>query len=298
MGEATSDPLRFDVADGVAEEFNVTSLQPDTEYSIQVAAVTRKGDGTRSRAVNVRTFGGVPTKPEISISFLKDEPQMSVRVYWNKPNHTYGPLLEYKLRYGRIDDTVRDEVIMPSTESNKILENLERGTRYEFKLSGRNSVGWGQESITFLDTPEGVPSAPPQNLTNRLQSPTTVVFTWDPPPHQYHNGKISVYGIQFHKLIDLTPSEYNATQPRSIFSALDENTEYTFRFVSNFAHNILVYMNLRLCRVRAYTAKGAGPWSEKIQIMTPGDAPPAPTNVQALSTSESSVEVWLILMTS
>ena len=45
-------------------------------------------------------------------------------------------------------------------------------------------------------------------------------------------------------------------------------------------------------RVRAYTAKGAGPWSEQVQLMTPGDAPPAPINVQALSTSETSVEVW------
>ncbi|KAJ6224858.1 hypothetical protein RDWZM_003403 [Blomia tropicalis] len=273
LGEASGDPIRFDVADGMAEEYNLTTLQPDTEYSIQVAAVTRKGDGMRSKPINKRTFGGVPSRPEISISLIKDEPQMSVRVLWNKPNHTYGQLLEYKLRYGRIDNTIRDEIIMPSSESFKVLEQLERGAKYEFKLSGRNSVGWGQETETFLETPEGYPSASPQNVTHRLQSPTTVVFIWDPPPYQSQNGKISGYGIQFHKLIDLTPTEYNTDKGRMIFSTLDENTEYTFR-------------------VRAYTAKGPGPWSDKIQIMTPGDAPPAPTNVQALSTSETSVEVW------
>lgn len=31
----------------------------------------------------------------------------------------------------------------------------DRGTRYEFRLSGRNSLGWGQEFVTYLDTPEG-----------------------------------------------------------------------------------------------------------------------------------------------
>lgn len=229
IGEPNGEQLRFDVADGQAQEFNVTTLQPDTEYSIQVAAVTRKGDGTRSRSVNVKTAGGVPTKPEIFISFLKDDPRMSVKVYWTKPNQTYSQLLEYKLRYGRVDDTVRDEIIMPAAETLKIIENLERGTRYEFRLSGRNSIGWGQESITYLDTPEGVPSSPPQNITDRLQSPTTVVFTWDPPAYQQQNGKITGYGIHFHKLIDIIPTEYNTTNLRMVFSSLDENTEYKFR---------------------------------------------------------------------
>ena len=228
-GESIGDPIRIDVADGLAEEFNVTSLQPDTEYLVQVAAVTRKGDGTRSKSANVRTFGGVPTKPEIFVSFLKDEPQMSVKVNWNKPNNTYSQLLEYKLRYGRVDNMVKDEIIMPSSESTKTLDGLERGTCYEFRLSGRNSVGWGQESVAFIDTPEGYPSSPPQNITNRLQSPTTVVFTWAPPLYQYQNGKISGYGIQFHKLIDLTPTEYNTSETRLVISQLSENTEYTFR---------------------------------------------------------------------
>lgn len=229
LSEPTGEQLRFDVADGSAREYNITTLQPDTEYSIQVAAVTRKGDGTRSRAVNVKTIGGVPTRPEIFISFLKDDPRMSVKVYWTKPNQTFSQLLEYKLRYGRVDDSVRDEVIMPATETLKIIEDLEHGARYEFRLSGRNNIGWGQESITYLDTPEGAPSAPPQNITDRLQSPTTVVFTWDPPSYQQQKGKITGYGVHFHKLMDVTPTEHNTTNLRVVFSSLDENTEYKFR---------------------------------------------------------------------
>lgn len=45
-------------------------------------------------------------------------------------------------------------------------------------------------------------------------------------------------------------------------------------------------------RVRAYTSLGPGPWTESVVIITPGDAPPAPTDVQAMATSETSVEVW------
>jgi len=59
--------MRFDVLDGSAQELNVTGLQPDTKYSVQVAALTRKGDGARSPPVTVKTPGGVPNRPSINL---------------------------------------------------------------------------------------------------------------------------------------------------------------------------------------------------------------------------------------
>lgn len=57
-GDLVNEPKRYDVADENAEEYNVTKLQPETLYAVQVAAVTRKGDGTRSRVKTVKTLGG------------------------------------------------------------------------------------------------------------------------------------------------------------------------------------------------------------------------------------------------
>jgi hypothetical protein len=62
-----NDPMKFDVFGDAELELNVTGLQPDTTYSIQVAALTRKGDGDRSTPVNVRTPGGVPNRPALTI---------------------------------------------------------------------------------------------------------------------------------------------------------------------------------------------------------------------------------------
>ena len=229
-GDLINDPIRYDVADGMANEYNVTGLQPDTEYAIQVAAVTRKGDGTRSRSKNVRTLGGVPSRPDILIRLLQDEPQMSVEVHWSRPNHTYGQLIRYKLKYGRIDSNNREEMEIEAQEQHKIIRDLDRGARYEFRIAGSNAIGWGQESIAYVETPEGIPRAPPQNLTHRLQSPTTVVVNWDPPLPQYRNGRISGYGIHFHKQSEQMTNEYNTSQTRMVFSSLDENTEYSFRY--------------------------------------------------------------------
>jgi netrin-G3 ligand len=59
--------MRFDVLDGNAQELNVTGLQPDTKYSVQVAALTRKGDGDRSPPITIKTPGGVPNRPTVNL---------------------------------------------------------------------------------------------------------------------------------------------------------------------------------------------------------------------------------------
>ncbi len=53
--------------DGNARFYNVSDLQPDTNYGVQVAALTRKGDGLRSKKVNVKTPGGVPSRPDLTL---------------------------------------------------------------------------------------------------------------------------------------------------------------------------------------------------------------------------------------
>lgn len=61
--------MRFVLGDSTLE-YNVSGLQPDTKYSIQVAALTRKGDGDRSPPVNVKTPGGVPNRPGLTIKYV------------------------------------------------------------------------------------------------------------------------------------------------------------------------------------------------------------------------------------
>ncbi|KAI5719892.1 hypothetical protein M8J76_016411 [Diaphorina citri] len=66
-GGYLNDPMRFDVSDGGALELNVTGLQPDTIYTVQVAALTRKGDGDRSKPETIKTPGGVPNRPHVNL---------------------------------------------------------------------------------------------------------------------------------------------------------------------------------------------------------------------------------------
>lgn len=238
-GEPVGEPLKLDFPDSLSEEFNVTGLQPDTDYAVAVAAVTRKGDGNRSVPVNVKTLGGVPDRPTLYVQLPKNESENTFRFQWTPPEKTSGQLLEYRLRYARVSGGaeplgsigVKDEILLPPTETEKVFENLEPGSRFEFRLAARNAQGWGKEAIANVDTPEGEPTGPPRNLTHRLQSPTTVEVNWQPPEASQLNGKLTSYGIEFHKLTDTTPEEHNTTLKRMVFSLLDDNAEYSFRYV-------------------------------------------------------------------
>lgn len=269
-----NDPMRFDVLDGNAQELNVTGLQPDTKYSVQVAALTRKGDGDRSPPVTVKTPGGVPNRPTVNLKVLEREPTVSIELEWGRPTQTYGELLGYRLRYGVKDQVLIEQMFKGTMVHSHKINDLERGVEYEFRVAGQNHIGFGQETIKYLLTPEGPPSGPPTNITHHFQTPDVVSVTWDVPLVEHRNGQITHYDIEFHKKVDhTTVTDRNTTQMKAVFTNLEENTDYVFR-------------------VRAHTSQGAGPYSEKITVHTERDIVRAPMSVQAVATSDQSVEVW------
>ncbi|KAK7125700.1 hypothetical protein R3I93_021164 [Phoxinus phoxinus] len=75
---------------------------------------------------------------------------------------------------------------------------LKRGYKYEFKVRPYGGSLYGRESNTrHLRVPETVPSAPPQDVS--ITMPTdrndTAHLSWDPPPHDAHNGIIQGYQV-------------------------------------------------------------------------------------------------------
>ncbi|KRG03744.1 tyrosine-protein phosphatase Lar isoform X6 [Drosophila mojavensis] len=267
-----NEPFKFDVVDTL--EYSVTGLQPDTKYSIQVAALTRKGDGDRSTAVIVKTPGGVPVRPTVSLKIMEREPIVSIELEWERPAQTYGELRGYRLRWGVKDQALKEEMLSGPQMTKKRFNDLERGVEYEFRVAGSNHIGIGQETVKIFQTPEGTPGGPPSNITKRFQTPDVLCVTWDPPTRDHRNGLITRYDVQFHKKIDHgLGSERNMTQRKAVFTNLEENTAYVFR-------------------VRAYTKQGAGPFSEKMIIETERDMGRAPMSVQAVATSEQTAEIW------
>ncbi len=162
--------------------------------------MTRRGDGTRSEAVKIKTPGGVPSRPNIDLKLIKKEPTITMDIEWTKPVETYGELTGYRVRYGRRGLPKLTEILI--TDSNvqhQEISNLEKGIEYEFRVSGVNKVGPGQEAIKMYLTPEGVPTDSPKNITTRFQTPDVIEISYDAPPEEDRNGQVRFYSILFGK---------------------------------------------------------------------------------------------------
>ncbi|XP_069195928.1 tyrosine-protein phosphatase Lar isoform X6 [Procambarus clarkii] len=269
----------YTVHNGEATSFIVTNLQPDTEYQVQVSAITRKGDGVRSAPERVQMPGGVPDKPALIVNGTVDKEtgKLSVYVEWVAPTETYGEIMGYRLRYGPRGEELETITLEGHSMLHKTLNDLQRGIEYEIRVAGRNHINYGQEAAKYYITPEAAPSGPPTNITYRYQTPGTIVFTWDQPAPSDRNGVIILYELQFSKNVilnnDFKHDKNVSDSNRIVFNGLEENMDYTFK-------------------VRAWTSKGPGPYSETLHLHTEPDLVRAPMNLQGLATSESSIEIW------
>ncbi|XP_068187864.1 roundabout homolog 4 isoform X2 [Antennarius striatus] len=75
---------------------------------------------------------------------------------------------------------------------------LKRGFKYEFKVRPYGNNLYGRESNTrHLRVPETVPSAPPMtvSMTMSHEQNNTIHLSWEPPPHDTHNGILQGYQV-------------------------------------------------------------------------------------------------------
>ncbi|XP_067679322.1 tyrosine-protein phosphatase Lar-like isoform X10 [Haliotis asinina] len=261
-----------DTFDGTKHEAVITGLEPDTRYNIRVAAYTRKGDGIRSKARVITTKGAVPSPPRnLHVDLIQEDPPR-VKVTWQRPRVTHGPVENYKIIWGRIGERY-EEKILPAEKYSFVTYSLDKGTTYEFRVSAKNDVDYGERAVENIKTPDGAPAGAPQNFTATGISETSVHLTWDLPARALRNGDIVMYQITYHKLSDpINEEDLNVTDTYVDITGLEMNTDYRFK-------------------IKAYTSKGSGPWSNNLHFRTFGHMPPAPKNVKIRRTSSSIIEV-------
>lgn len=251
----------------------IGGLKPDTRYLIQVAAFTRKGDGLRSRSRVYTTKGAVPSAPRNLNADLISEDPPQVKLTWQRPYQTHGEILKYRIIWGAEGDKYEDKVVSADVY-NFQPTILDRGRKYEFRVSAQNSVDFGERATTAIRTPDGVPSGAPQNLTAESLTETSMRLTWDLPASSLRNGDIIMYQVTYSKSgEDINEEDLNVTDTFIDLVGLEMNTQYIFK-------------------IKAYTSKGAGPWSNAVSFNTFGKKLPAPQNVQARRTSATTIEVF------
>ncbi|XP_060770506.1 neogenin isoform X3 [Neoarius graeffei] len=175
--------------DVVGLSYTMTGLKKFTEYSFRVVAYNKHGSGVSTDDLSVQTLSDVPSAVPQNIS-LEVQNSRSIMVRWQPPppGTQNGELTGYKIRYrkaGRKGDAA--EII--TNKPFQLIDGLERGTEYSFRLAAItvNGSGPATEWIpaeTFendLDESQ-VPGAPSSLHVRPLVN--SIVVSWTPPQNQ------------------------------------------------------------------------------------------------------------------
>ncbi|XP_048383310.1 receptor-type tyrosine-protein phosphatase S isoform X21 [Stegostoma tigrinum] len=257
-GEPRGQPMLKDImladaqweSDESAEhEMIISGLLPETTYSVTVTAYTTKGDGARSRAKLVATTGAVPGKPRLLVSHTQ---MNTALIQWHPPIETFGPILGYRLKFGRKDSELLTTLEFSEKDDHYTATDIHKGTSYVFKLSSKNKVGFGEEIVKEITIPEERPSGFPQNPRAESSTASMIHLSWQPPVLAERNGLITKYNILYRDINSPNNRiELSVASPETSLKLTNLKPDTTYDI-----------------KVRAYTSKGPGPYSPSVQFRT------------------------------
>ncbi|XP_030207652.1 receptor-type tyrosine-protein phosphatase delta isoform X4 [Gadus morhua] len=257
-----------------AKFITIQGMTPNKTYNIRVLAFTSVGDGPLSQDLQIIAKTGVPSQPSDFKGEAKSE--TSILLSWVAPPQSSpdNQITGYELVYRRPDHTEEKASFEPTT--SYLLKNLKPFSTYTFQLAARSKHGVGAyTNEVSIETPQTLPSAPPQEVVCTSSSSTSVLVSWAPPPEEFHNGLVTGYTVQY------APTEGNRTSGRAervpappyLLEDLLKWTEYGIT-------------------VRAATEAGEGPESLQLLVRTEEDVPSGPPRaVEGEAVNASAIRV-------
>uniref|UniRef100_A0A7N8XS09 protein-tyrosine-phosphatase n=1 Tax=Mastacembelus armatus TaxID=205130 RepID=A0A7N8XS09_9TELE len=242
-GEPQGQPFIKDILIEDSQDVVLGDLKADTSYSVSVGAYTAKGDGARSKPVTVCT-----ALPRTCVATDSG----TALLQWYPPPNPLTLLLGYRLTFGRTDVLPFTVVEFPIKENHYTALDIHKGANYVFRLSARNKVGYGEEAVKEVTTPEDAPNGYPENIMSEEALAASMLLTWKPVPLIEQNGKITKYSVLYKDINSRgNGSEVVVLTPESsvLLEGLSADTVY----------------DVRVC---AFTAVGPGPYSPSVQFRT------------------------------
>uniref|UniRef100_A0A4W2CKT8 Sidekick cell adhesion molecule 2 n=1 Tax=Bos indicus x Bos taurus TaxID=30522 RepID=A0A4W2CKT8_BOBOX len=270
----------------VTLEYRVTGLTALTTYTIEVAAMTAKGQGQVSAST---ISSGVP--PELpgaptNLGISNIGPR-SVTLQF-KPGYDGKTSISRWLveaQVGMVGEGEEWQLIhqLPNEPDARSMEvpDLNPFTYYSFRMRQVNIVGTSPPSQPSrkIQTLQAPPDMAPANVTLRTASETSLWLRWMPLPEMAYNGNPESVGYKIkYSRADghgktLSHVVHDRVERECTIEDLEEWTEYR-------------------AQVQAFNAVGSGPWSPAVMGRTRESVPSSgPTNVSALATTSSSMLV-------
>ncbi|KAL2087975.1 hypothetical protein ACEWY4_016803 [Coilia grayii] len=229
-GLSGDSPTKEFTVPGTESTATIENLQPNTEYTITVYAVTGRGDSPASSTPiyvthRTQTAGGRPTIPSPSSVDVTDVQDNAFTVHWSPAK---GPITGYKVTGAPKDGDgpTFSEVVGPET-TKMTLTGLTPNVEYVVSVQ---AIGKDGESPPVVDraTTGGIGDHP-TDLSFTDVGTTSLRVTWDAPTQR----------VTYYKVLYTSPDEgerelYPAprgTDTSAVIPGLSPNTEYTIKVI-------------------------------------------------------------------
>ncbi|XP_032876418.1 tyrosine-protein kinase Mer [Amblyraja radiata] len=221
----------------------VAGIDKQTRYSCE--ARNEKGvTVSRKAQVNVKEAPHPPVE-----LLIQNQTAHMVVVSWHPGFNGYSLLNRCRIQVTRGDDNVTVHHTIVPPHEYRILE-LHCLTSYTVRVACKNEVGWSAYSSTIqARTTEGVPTAPPRNVSVRKNS-TWLTVDWAAPAAEEVNGILLGYMLSYAWEGGKSPVIKQLVQ--------DDGQVYTIHVV---ATNVTYKV-----QVAAFTKTGVGPYSKPLHV--------------------------------
>ncbi|XP_034948275.1 Down syndrome cell adhesion molecule-like protein Dscam2 isoform X1 [Chelonus insularis] len=280
---------RYDSTSDDQEVALVGGLHPAVTYAFRVFAINPIDASEPTDPVVAKTQEEAPTEPPQNIK-VQSAGSGELIVTWQSPpkESCNGDLLGYIVTWSEHSSSTSGvnqskSLTVNGWATTKVqLTGLRKFTKYDISIKAFNSIAAGPASPTIVGTTqEGVPEAPPTQVTCAPLSSQSVKVSWSAPPAHQHGGIIQGYKVYYR------PVPTDNMEISTVGEVKRTSSEETY------LHTLYKYTNYSI-RVLAYTGAGDGVLSPAIYCTTEEDVPGPPAGIKALAlTAESILVSWL-----
>ncbi|XP_063973280.1 cell adhesion molecule Dscam1 isoform X2 [Diachasmimorpha longicaudata] len=280
---------RYETTSDDQEIALVGGLHPAVTYTFRIFAINSIDISEPTDPVVAKTQEEAPTEPPQNVKVQSAGPGELI-VHWQAPpkESCNGDLLGYIVTWSEHSSSTSGvnqskSLTVNGWATTKVqLTGLRKFTKYDISIRAFNSIASGPGSPSIVGTTqEGVPEAPPTQVTCSPLSSQSVKVSWSAPPAHQHGGIIQGYKVYYR------PVPTDNMEISTVGEVKRTSSEETY------LHTLYKYTNYSI-RVLAYTGAGDGVLSLAIYCTTEEDVPGPPAGIKALAlTAESILVSWL-----
>ncbi|KJH44141.1 fibronectin type III domain protein [Dictyocaulus viviparus] len=232
----------------------VFESDPYTKWNFEVQAANPAGETQWSRTETAQTQDASPG-PVVDFRVQPIGPDR-LQVSWRPPINPNGLITQYEVTYQLISkgmcDQQQDIPLTISTASpHHVITGLHPHSRYRVGVAARTTIA-GERVSQEVQTEQSVPSAPPAYLRVEEARENDVSISWQAPPCLQTNGEITEYEYE------VTSADRRVTSQKIVNIVRGTRTQ-VINLEPNTRYNV---------KVRAYTSRGPGPWSNALPFQT------------------------------